>query len=90
MDLIYVVSETTIHGFSRLHHLGKSSNDFEIPNSIFFNASTFILLNYYKKKFEIMDRDLSDGIDVIREYMKNFGILLEDDSDGVYFTALDI
>lgn len=90
MDLIYVVSETTIHGFSRFHHLGKTSNDLDIPKSIYFNASTFILVNYYKKKFEAVDRDLSDGIDVIREYMKNFGILLEEDNDGEFITILDI
>ena len=47
-------------------------------------------MDYFKNKYEKKENDLSDGIELIRDYLINFGVRFEDRSEGGYIYVQDI
>lgn len=89
-DSISVVTVATVHGFARYHHIEKSLQNFIIPPSHFINDRTIELMKYFKDKYEQSEIDLSDGVDIMCDYMRNFGVEFEDHPEGGYLYVLDI
>lgn len=58
--------------------------------SDFINSKTEELICFYREKFNNGDPYLFDGVRLIEKFMKNFGIRLEDTSQGLYCHVLDI
>lgn len=87
---IYMIAIATMHAFARYHHDIENTELLNISATPFVNQKTYALANYLNGKFRIGKTDLSDGIDVIANYMTNFGIRFEDRPQGLYCHILDI
>lgn len=89
-DSMSVVSITTIHAFARYHHIEEKAEDLEINESPFINHKTIALMDFFKQKYESGSVDLEDGLQLITDYMTNFGLKFEDRPKGGYVYVLDI
>lgn len=71
---------TTImaHFYALYHHDQDLFKSVDFSESAFINEKTTALMEFYKKKFENNDIDISDGLPLVIEFMKNFGFFLED------------
>ena len=87
---IEVVSITTAHAFSRYHHDLENLKHLEIPSTKFVNQKTLALMEYFNDKFKQKNKDLNDGVNIMTQYMTNFGIKFEDRPPGLYYHIFDI
>ncbi|MDD5431651.1 MAG: hypothetical protein PHO70_01515 [Candidatus Omnitrophica bacterium] len=85
------VSKAIVHSYSYIDHYPKFKR-FErfLLKSRFVNNKTLNLLNYYRKKFNENNTDLSDGVNLMICFMENFGIRFEDTTQGIYCHVIDI
>ncbi len=64
---------------------------FLINNSKFVNDKTMALIAYVREKYESNDIELDDGLDLMVEFMTNFGMRFDDLGGGrEYLNVLDI
>ena len=90
-ETMHVLSISTVHGFAAYHQHKDKYKDLDIPSTPFVNERTLALMDYFKTKYEKKETDLSDGIDLISNYMTNFGIRFEDRPNNQgYLYVLDI
>jgi hypothetical protein len=61
-----------------------------LAKSEFVNQNTKDLIVFFRSKYNSGSSDLFDGIDIIRRFMTNFGIELEDTTEGLYYHVFDI
>lgn len=87
---VHIIAISTAHGFAQYHQHLDQFRDTLFPESMFFNQKTFALMDYFKTKYENSESDLSDGLELIKEYFTNFGIRFEDRQGNGYITVLDI
>ena len=78
------------HTFALCHQYPGVITDEDLSKSKFVNEKTINLMNYFSKKYEDKSFDLTDGKDLIIDFMTNFGIKLEDQEQGLYCYVLDI
>lgn len=90
LEVVNVISISTVHGFAIYHAKPEENLDIQIPDSKFFSEKTFALMDYFKNKYEKNENDLSDGIELIRDYLINFGVRFEYRSEGGYIYVQDI
>ena len=81
---------STMHLFSALHDVGGILDISALDGSKFINEKTFALVEYLRKKYEAPDHDLTDGYELISDYLTIFGIKVEDIPGGGYIHVLDI
>ena len=74
-EVINDVSLSTVHLFAFLDHSEEKVN---MSSKYFLNESTKNYINYLRKKYGENDMDIRDGVDVMIEYIKNFGYELEE------------
>lgn len=89
-ESVSVVTVATVHGFARYHHIEHSLQDFIIQSSHFINSKTIKLMDYFKFKYDYSEIDLSDGVDLMYNYLSNFGVIFEDRQEGGYLKVVDI
>jgi hypothetical protein len=77
-ESIKLVAMTTVHGFSSYHQHIEENIKIGIPSTAFINNRTFALMDYFKKKYENYEYNLDDGLELITDYFKNFGLEFED------------
>lgn len=71
-------------------HFAKREG-FLVDNSNFVNYKTLALIDYVRGKFAANDFDVSDGLDLMEDFMTNFGMRFDDLGDGgEYLHVLDI
>lgn len=78
------------HIFSLFHHYPDKISRSKLLESPFVNEKTFNLMEYYKDKYEQKNTDLFDGIELIIDFMMNFGFKFEHRNYGGYCHVLDI
>lgn len=90
-ETMHVVSISTVHGFAAYHQHKDEYKNLTIPSTPFVNKKTLILMDYFETKYENNETDLSDGINLISDYMTNFGVKFEDRPNNQgYVYVLDI
>ena len=77
LDLIYFMSY-----YDNFDYLAKYFN--RLKKSRFYNMKTEKLLQYFREKYKKNDLNVEDGIEVMENYVLNFGIRFEDRSEGLY------
>jgi hypothetical protein len=80
----------TIHAVALIHHYPDKFNEKELLGSKFVNIKTQELIDYLQSKFSNDETELSDGLDIVTQYMTNFGFLFEELETGPYCHVLDI
>lgn len=85
-----VVSTVLSHLFAEYHRYPEFVSSADLLKSPFVNEKTFALADYFKKKFEESSIELLDGLDIVREFMTNFGVKFEHRDYGSYCYVLDI
>jgi len=76
LDLVYFTSY-----YDNFDYLAKCFN--RLKKSRFYNMKTERLLQYFREKYKKNDLNLMDGIEVMENYLLNFGIRFEDRSEGL-------
>jgi antitoxin component HigA of HigAB toxin-antitoxin module len=61
-----------------------------LSKSKFLNGKTLKLLAFLKTKYEKKSFDLKDGVDLVADFMENFGMRFEDRPQQPYCHVLDI
>lgn len=84
------ISVLSVHAFSVFHQYPEILDDIPFNNLYFVNENTLALMDYLKEKYEIRATDLDDGVALMRDYMKNFGVLFEDRPLGRYCYVIDL
>ena len=86
-----VVSIIICHAFALFHQYPEKINESDLHTSKFVNEKTFALMNFFKVKYESKSFDLSDGLDMIIDFMTNFGVKYEQRGEKEGYTyVLDI
>lgn len=80
----------TIHAYSQIHNYPSKYSEEKIVNSIFVNRKTLNLIDYIRHKYNLDEFDLDDGLQLVSDYMTNFGFRFEQRSTGPYCHVLDI
>lgn len=89
-QLVTDLSITAVHLYASLHFNPNQSMSLNPEDSRFLNQRTDALMNYLCTKFESSGTDLSDGLEIITEYLTNFGILLQERESSLYCYVVDI
>lgn len=90
-ETMHVVSVSLVHGFASYHQHHDEYKDLIIPNTPFVNEKTLALMEYFKAKYENHETNLSDGINLMSDYLTNFGVEFEDrPGNQGYIYVLDI
>jgi len=90
-ETMHVVSISTVHGFATYHQHDDEYKSLKIPSTPFVNEKTLMLMDYFKATYENSETDLSDGVDLMSNYLTNFGIKFEDrPGNQGYIYVLDI
>ena len=78
------------HFFAFVHEYPDRALVSDVLDSPFVNAKTLALMHYFEIKENNHIADLSDGIEVITDFMTNFGMRFEPQGEGLYYHVLDI
>ena len=85
------VALAIIHSYSHIDHSAfLKKYDRFAKRSKFVNEKTLRLLDFIRKKYLERDWDLKDGIELMRDFLTNFGARLEDTAEGLYCHVLDV
>jgi len=87
---IDIITKCTTHAFARFHHYPENYSDFSFQESRFLNKDTFSMMDFLKESYEEGNYDIRNGIEIISQYLTNFGVKFEDKSEGGYIWVLDI
>jgi len=77
----------SVHAFATFHHYPQIAKEIPFNDWYFVNKNTIALMDYLEEKYSSNATELDDGIELIRNYIKNFGI---DRLDGEHFYAVDL
>lgn len=78
------------HAFSLADHNSVAMQVSELKRSPFVNEKTLALVSFFRTKYEESSFDVHGGIDLVRDFMTNFGFEFEDTRQGLYCHVLDI
>lgn len=90
IETVNLLTMSTTHGFARYHEFPIEFEKTIFPESKFLNERTFVLMDYFKSKYDQIDNNLMNGIPYISNYLKNFGMQFEEIPEGGYFRVIDI
>lgn len=79
-----------IHAFAISDHDSHILSSETLLQSRFVNEKTIALMNFFKVKYQEQVYDISDGFDLIVEFMTNFGMKFKNIPEGTYCEVLDI
>jgi len=86
----YEVAISLAHIWALSHHYPDRVAKASLLRSPFVNDRTIALMEYLKNKREHQSNDLFDGVDLITDFMINFGMKFEHRDYGFYCHVLDI
>jgi len=84
------ISKSIVHTFSLLDHDPSVMKIADITRSPFINEKTLSLMHYFKDKYQADIFDVHDGVNLIKDFVENFGMKYEDRALGMYLHVLDI
>lgn len=85
------VSKSLIYAYAYIDYCPRLSRFLEtIKKSYFHNDRSHHLIEFYREKYRNKEVDLFDGIELIDQFMTNFGMKFEDVDGGLYCHVLDI
>lgn len=79
-----------VHAFSLADHDPCAIQLTDLMQSPFVNEKTLVLMRFFKDKYQEGVFDVHDGINLITDFMTNFGMKFEDTPQGRYCHVLDI
>ncbi len=62
----------------------------DLRNSRFVNDKTYTLIDFFRKKYGEKSPELVEGLNLVKEFILNFGMRFEDTAQGLYCHVLDI
>jgi len=62
----------------------------DLHSSRFVNNKTYALIDFFRKKYGEKRPELGEGLNLVKEFMLNFGMRFEDTPEGLYCHVLDI
>jgi hypothetical protein len=84
------VSLSIVHAWTIAEQYPEIDGQDELSKSKFLNGKTLKLLAFLKTKYEKKSFDLKDGVDLVADFMENFGMRFEDRPQQPYCHVLDI
>jgi len=84
------VAISLAHIWALSHHYPDRAPNTDLLSCPFVNDRTIALMEYFKGKSERKSNDLLDGMDLIIQFMTNFGVKFEHRDYGGYCYVLDI
>lgn len=90
-DIFDAAAKNIMYVYSYIDHFDfAKSQENLINNSNFINKKTKCLIDFYRSKYLKNEFDLISGIDLMEDFLTNFGMRFEDRKDGEYCYVLDI
>lgn len=85
------ISKILIHSYSIIDHYPKFNRFLPfLDKSKFVNKRLHNLMEYYRIKYKNRDPDLFDGINIMSDFMQNFGVKFTNITKGLYCHVNDI
>lgn len=84
------LSATIIHALAILHQYPELDYTHNISESRFINQKTNVLIEFIRQKYECSVTDLTDGLEIVTQYLTNFGFRFEELESGPYCHIVDI
>lgn len=90
-DIFDAAAKAIVYAYSFIDHFefAKSQENL-ISKSNFINKKTKCLIDFYRLKYSKEDFDLISGVDLMENFLTNFGMKFEDRKVGEYCYVLDI
>lgn len=90
-DVFDAVAKTIAYTYSYIDHFEFAKSQENLINkSYFINKKTKCLINFYRSKYLKDEFDLISGIDLMEDFLTNFGMRFEDREAEEYCHVLDI
>lgn len=90
-DIFDAAAKTIMYVYSYIDHFDfAKSQENLINNSNFINKKTKRLIDFYRSKYLKNEFDLISGIDLMEDFLTNFGMRFEDREVGEHCYVLDI
>lgn len=90
-DIFDAAAKNIMYVYSYIDHFDfAKSQENLINNSNFINKKTKCLIDFYRSKYLKDEFDLISGIDLMEDFLTNFGMRFEDREVGEYCYVLDI
>ena len=90
-DIFDAAAKAIVYTYSFIDHFDFAKSQENLINkSNFINKKTKCLIDFYRLKYSKDDFDLISGVDLMEDFLTNFGMKFEDRKDGEYCYVLDI
>ncbi len=86
----YSVAMSIVHALSISDHNPSILHPITLEKSHFVNEKTLALMSFFKEKYQNEIFDIHTDLNLIIDFMTNFGMRFEDIPDGIYCHVLDI
>lgn len=84
-------SKDIVYAYSFLDHFPRLTRvEPLIKKSKMVNKKTMALIDFFRHKYQQDDFNLEDGIEIMENYMTNFGMRFKDTPEGVYCEVLNL
>jgi hypothetical protein len=85
-------SKDIVYAYSFLDHFPrlKRVEPLLIKKSKMVNTKTIALIDFFRHKYHKDDPNLEDGVEIMEDYMTNFGMRFEDTPEGIYCDVLSL
>lgn len=82
-------SKDIVYAFSFIDHFPRLKRIEPLLNKAkMVNKKTIALINYFRQKYEANDLSLEDGVEIMQDFMDNFGMRFKDTPEGLYCSVL--
>jgi len=90
-DIFDAAAKTIMYIYSYIDHFDFAKSQENLINkSNFINKKTKCLIDFYRSKYLKDEFDLISGVDLMEDFLTNFGMRFEDREVGVHCYVLDI
>jgi len=90
-DIFDAAAKTIVYIYSYIDHFDFAKSQENLINkSNFINKKTKYLINFYRSKYLKDEFDLISGVDLMEDFLTNFGMKFEDRKVGEHCYVLDI
>jgi hypothetical protein len=84
-------SKDIVYAYSYIDHFSKLKRiEPLLSKSEMVNNKAIVLIDYFRNKYATDDFNLEDGLEIMEEYMTNFGMRFKDTPEGLYCSVIDI
>ncbi|MDD4984742.1 MAG: hypothetical protein WC369_08465 [Dehalococcoidales bacterium] len=90
-DSFSEVAMSIVHLFSYIDNYPDYQNRVsDLRDSRFMNYKTQKLIDFFRQKYKEKSPELAEGLNLVKEFMLNFGMRFEDTPQGMYCHVIDI